>query len=162
MHHAVLLDSLCKLETKPKPALAATLIVNTVLTAEVFYGIGADTNREVALFCEEIQQKEIDMRFKARYLLIAVARSKHAASAVLPRGPEQAPAPWSPPSAACTPRIIELSRGVLKETYRALLQVQSKLSARVKEVWGDHASNRTLSHLHLHGCRYTFAIGIKT
>ena len=24
----------------------------------------------------------------------------------LPRGPEQAPAPWSPPSAACAPRIV--------------------------------------------------------
>jgi len=99
MHHAVLRDSLCKLETKTKPALAATSIVNTVLTAEVFYGIGADTNREAALFCEETQKNKIDMRFKPRYLLIAVARSKHAVSAVLPRGPE-APAPWSPPSAA--------------------------------------------------------------
>jgi hypothetical protein len=76
MHHAVLRDSLCKLETKTKPALAATSIVNTVLTAEVFYGIGADTNREAALFCEETQKNKIDMRFKPRYLLIAVARSK--------------------------------------------------------------------------------------
>jgi hypothetical protein len=32
---------------------------------------------------------------------------------MLPR-PQQAPAPWSPPSAACAPRIIELSRGVLE------------------------------------------------
>lgn len=89
--------------------------------------LGADINREAALYCEEKQQNNIqDQRFKARYLLIAAVKGAHAASAVLsqgPESPEQAPAPWSPLSAAWTPRIIELSRGVLKETYRALLQV---------------------------------------
>ncbi len=33
----------------------------------------------------------------------------------LPRGPEQAPAPWSPPSAACAPRIVLFS---LRKVYK--------------------------------------------
>jgi hypothetical protein len=52
----------------------------------------------------------LDRRFKSRHLLT----QRRACCPGLPRGPEQAPAPWSPPSAACAPRIIEFSRGVLE------------------------------------------------
>jgi hypothetical protein len=52
----------------------------------------------------------LDRRFKSRHLLT----QRRACCPGLPRGPEQAPAPWSPPSAACAPRIIELFRGVLE------------------------------------------------
>jgi hypothetical protein len=52
----------------------------------------------------------LDRRFKSRHLLT----QRRACCPGLPRGPEQAPAPWSPPSAACAPRIIDLSRGVLE------------------------------------------------
>jgi hypothetical protein len=50
----------------------------------------------------------LDRRFKSRHLLT----QRRACCPGLPRGPEQAPAPWSPPSAACAPRIIEFSGGV--------------------------------------------------
>jgi hypothetical protein len=52
----------------------------------------------------------LDRRFKSRHLLT----QRRACCPGLPRGPEQAPAPWSPPSAACAPRIIELSGGCWK------------------------------------------------
>jgi hypothetical protein len=52
----------------------------------------------------------LDRRFQSRHLLT----QRRACCPGLPRGPEQAPAPWSPPSAACAPRIIEFSRGVLE------------------------------------------------
>jgi hypothetical protein len=52
----------------------------------------------------------LERRFKSRHLLA----QRRACCPGLPRGSEQAPAPWSPPSAACAPPIIELSRGVLK------------------------------------------------
>jgi hypothetical protein len=52
----------------------------------------------------------LDRRFKSRHLLT----QRRACCPGLPRGPEQAPAPWSPPSAACAPPIIELFRGVLE------------------------------------------------
>jgi hypothetical protein len=52
----------------------------------------------------------LDRRFKSRHLLT----QRRACCPGLPRGPEQAPAPWSPRSAACAPRIIEFSRGVLE------------------------------------------------
>jgi hypothetical protein len=51
----------------------------------------------------------LDRRFKSRHLLT----QRRACCPGLPRGPEQAPAPWSPPSAACAPRIIEFSGGCL-------------------------------------------------
>jgi hypothetical protein len=41
----------------------------------------------------------LDRRFKSRHLLT----QRRACCPGLPRGPEQAPAPWSPPSAACAP-----------------------------------------------------------
>jgi hypothetical protein len=52
----------------------------------------------------------LDRRFKSRHLLT----QRRACCSGLPRGPEQAPAPWSPPSAACAPRIIEFSGGCQK------------------------------------------------
>jgi hypothetical protein len=52
----------------------------------------------------------LDRRFKSRHLLT----QRRACCPGLPRGPEQAPAPWSPPSAACAPRIIEFSGGCWK------------------------------------------------
>jgi hypothetical protein len=57
----------------------------------------------------------LDRRFKSRHLLT----QRRACCPGLPRGPEQAPAPWSPPSAACAPRIIELSRGMLKNITKS-------------------------------------------
>jgi hypothetical protein len=65
--------------------------------------------------CQKIEKIDLpptmlDRRFKSRHLLT----QRRACCPGLPRGPEQAPAPWSPPSAACAPRIIELSRGVLE------------------------------------------------
>jgi hypothetical protein len=50
----------------------------------------------------------LDRRFKSRHLLA----QRRACCPELPRGPEQAPAPWSPPSAACAPRIIGSPGGV--------------------------------------------------
>jgi hypothetical protein len=52
----------------------------------------------------------LDRRFKSRHLLT----QRRACCPGLPRGPEQAPAPWSPPSASCARRIIEFSGGVLE------------------------------------------------
>jgi hypothetical protein len=49
----------------------------------------------------------LDRRFKSRHLLT----QRRACCPGLPRGLEHAPAPWSPPSAACAPRIIEFSGG---------------------------------------------------
>jgi hypothetical protein len=43
----------------------------------------------------------LDRRFKSRHLLT----QRRACCPGLPRGPEQAPAPWSPPSAACADRL---------------------------------------------------------
>jgi hypothetical protein len=65
--------------------------------------------------CQKIEKIDLpptmlDRRFKSRHLLT----QRRACCPGLPRGPEQAPAPWSPRSAACAPRIIELSRGVLE------------------------------------------------
>jgi hypothetical protein len=65
--------------------------------------------------CQKIEKIDLpptmlDRRFKSRHLLT----QRRACCPGLPRGPEQAPAPWSPPSAACAPRIIEFSRGVLE------------------------------------------------
>jgi hypothetical protein len=57
----------------------------------------------------------LDRRFKSRHLLT----QRRACCPGLPRGPEQAPAPWSPPSAACAPRIIEFSRGMLKNITKS-------------------------------------------
>ena len=47
---------------------------------------------------------------KSRHLLT----QRRACSPGLPRGPEQAPAPWSPPSAACAPRIVLVLRVEMK------------------------------------------------
>jgi hypothetical protein len=55
----------------------------------------------------QIPPTMLDRRFKSRHLLT----QRRACCPGLPRGPEQAPAPWSPPSAACAPRIIEFSGG---------------------------------------------------
>ena len=52
----------------------------------------------------------LDRRCKSRHLLT----QRRACCPGLPRGPEHAPAPWSPPSAACAPRMILFSVGVLK------------------------------------------------
>jgi hypothetical protein len=52
----------------------------------------------------------LDRRFKSRHLLT----QRRACCPGLPRGREQAPAPWSPPSAACAPRIILFSGGCCK------------------------------------------------
>jgi hypothetical protein len=56
----------------------------------------------------DIPPTMLDRRFKSRHLLT----QRRACCPGLPRGPEQAPAPWSPPSAACAPQIIELSGGL--------------------------------------------------
>ena len=47
----------------------------------------------------------LDRRCKSRHLLT----QRRACCPGLPRGPEQAPAPWPPPSAACAPRIVLFS-----------------------------------------------------
>ena len=50
----------------------------------------------------ELPLAMLDRRCKSRHLLT----QRRACCPGLPRGPEQAPAPWSPPSAACAPRIV--------------------------------------------------------